>query len=236
MARTQLCGKSQQRYAHSWRRRAETAEPMPRWGRDGSSRLCQSFQCRKRKKGLPDWGGMETRRLPRRQREAGVVNEAGQQLCWEGPWTPGREFGLPSVATGSSREWVPCRWPRAGVPELSPSAQILKQAFLCVLVSVQLLLALHPFYSTCSSPSLLWPAGGGGGISANNLDASASSSTPLIPRQEPPAAATASQGSPDSCIWHVVKGAGGNLPFLWLPLTSPSGFLGKRSGRLRHWR
>ena len=87
MARTQLCGKSQQRYAHSWRRRAETAEPMPRWGRDGSSRLCQSFQCRKRKKGLPDWGGMETRRLPRRQREAGVVNEAGQQLCWEGPWT-----------------------------------------------------------------------------------------------------------------------------------------------------
>ena len=32
----------------------------------------------------------------------------------------------------------------------------------------QLLLALHPLLSTCSSLELVWPAGGGGGIQANN--------------------------------------------------------------------
>ena len=92
----------------------------------------------------------------------------GSNYAGKGPGYHERVLDFPSKAIGSSgRESLAND---LGLSSLN-WVQVLRSwnsLFCGILATVQLLLALPPLLSTCSSPGLLWPAGGDSRFSANN--------------------------------------------------------------------
>lgn len=121
----------------------------------------------------------------------------GSNYAGKGPGYHERGLDFPLKTTGSS--WREVLANDLGLSSLN-WVQVLRNNLFCgTLATVRLLLALHPLLSTCSSRRLPWPAGGESWFSANSPHASTSPSTPPVPRPESPAAAAASQESPNSC-------------------------------------
>lgn len=173
--------------------------------------------------------------------------EAAQEMMRSWPGGSGRRWSWAAAMLGRAQDtmqrgldclgvWVPASDP-GWVPWIGPKYSDLGTVFSVGALQESSCSWLFPLFSPpVPHPNLCSQLEGVGESVQTTLDASTSSSTLPVPRQEPPAAATASQGSPDSCLfWHKVQGAGGDLPFFptqaflthWLPR--------KNSTRLRHW-
>lgn len=145
---------------------------------------------------------------------------------WPGHHERGLDFPLKATGSGGSESLAnELNW-----------VQVLKSwnsLFYGILARVQLLLALHPLLSTCSSPGLLWPAGESRRFRANNprcqhlilhttgSQARISSSCHCFPREPK-----------QLSFWHVELVEICHSFRLSLPRLS--GFLGNNSSRLRN--
>lgn len=56
-------------------------------------------------------------------------DEVGQPLCWEGPWTPSKGFGLPSVSNRPQQQVHPVPVTQSRFPWIKPTCSDLGTAF-----------------------------------------------------------------------------------------------------------